>query len=223
MADESSVESQLEALFAAERKSQSIHDQLADQGRDVVMGPLRQAIAEARGLIASEEDEDEGAMRLICLSRLLGEFEGPDVADALIDVLDSASPEARREAGEQLKSLAYDRFKEVAQATERALDRLGSGSSALVELPFLMLEIPEGGVVKLLAKFLGHGDADAVAAAIVALSDIGDPSVIGALEALKDDGRISAVGDEAEEIEETIGELATAAIEVLEQVDDAED
>ncbi len=222
MAD-ASVEAQLQALYAAERKSQAIHDQLADRGRDAVMGPLRAAIAEARALCETEDEEDEGAMRLICLSRLLGEFEGPEVADALIDVLDSASPEARREAGEQLKSLAYDRFKEVALATERALERLGEGAAALVELPFLLLEIPEGGVVKLLTKFLAHADADAVAAAIVALSDIGDPSVIGALEALRDDPRISAVGDEAEEIEESIGDLALAAIEVLEQVDDERD
>lgn len=221
MAEEQSVEATLAALFEAERRSQDIHDELADRGRDAVMGALRVELDAASEMVKDDAEEDEGAMRLICLSRLLGEFEGPDVADALIDVLDTVSPEARREAGEQLKSLAYDRFKEVALAVERALERLPVGSPALVEMPFLLLEIPEGGVIKLLTKFLEHAEADVVAAAIVVMADIGDPSVIGALESLQDDTRVSTVGDEAEEIEETIGELATAAIEVLEAGDEA--
>ena len=39
---------------------------------------------------------------------------------------------------------------------ERALKRLGEGSAALVELPYLLVDIPEGGVVKLLGMFLNE-------------------------------------------------------------------
>ncbi len=100
------------------------------------------------------------------IAALLGEHEGPRAVDALIDVLSSDHPEARRSAGEELEELAFERFKEVAGGVERALKRLPLGSPALPELPYLLAEIPEPGVIKLLGQFLVHSDPDAVAAAI---------------------------------------------------------
>lgn len=168
--------------------------------------------------VASEPDE--AAIRLVCLARLLGELDGADVADLLIRILDCELPEARNEAGEQLQGLAFDRFKEVAQAVERALDTLGVGANALVELPYVLVEVPEGGVVTLLAKFLKHDDADAVAAAIEALVEVGDPAAIKPLGELVDDKRTSVLGEEDdEEAEVEIGGLAAEAIELLRQVE----
>ena len=208
-------EATLEGLFEAERRVRELLDELAGRGREAMMGTISAAI-----VAAADEEPSEAAVRLVCLSRLLGEFDGADVADALIDILGSDEVEARREAGEQLQGLAYDRFREVADAVERALERLGEGSHALVELPYILVEIPEGGVVRLLKAFLEHGDGDVVAAAIEALVEIGDPSAAGALEALKDDQRICTV-DEPEDAaalgtgEVMVGDLASEAIELL--------
>ncbi len=208
------IESSLNGLFAAEREARRLHDELtavAQNRRDALVKELTKVISNAKAL----DDELEAAVRLVASARLLGELEGADVVDLLIDVLDSELPEARSEAGEQLQGLAFDRFKEVALGVERALKRYGKASPALVELPYLLVDIPEGGVVKLLGAFLQHADADAVAAAIETLVILGDASVTKLLLPLQGDKRISVVGEDDEENEVTIGELAVEAIELL--------
>jgi HEAT repeat protein len=210
------IASSLKSLFAAELEARRIHDALAEAAsadRRALMTQLTEIVAQSKEL----EDEVEGAVRLVAAARLLGELEGSDVVDALIDVLDSSLPEARSEAGEQLQGLAYDRFKEVALGVERALKRLGVGSPALVELPYLLVDIPEGGVSKLLAAFLSHADADAVAAAIETLVILGDVSVAKLLLPLQGDKRISVIGEDDEQNEVTVGELAIEALEMLRQ------
>lgn len=210
------IESSLKSLFAAEREARRLHDELtqaAERRRTELVATLTSAVKEAKDL--ETEDELEAAVRLVASARLLGELEGSDVVDLLIDVLDSSLPEARSEAGEQLQGLAFDRFKEVALGVERALARLGEGSAALVELPYLLVDIPEGGVSKLIAMFLRHSDADAVAAAVEALVVLGDPSAVKLLLPLQGDKRVSVVGEEDEASEVTIGELAIEAIELL--------
>lgn len=210
------IAASLKSLFAAEREARRIHDELVLAGspdRRGLVKQLSRVIAEAKDL----DDELEASVRLVAAARLLGEFEGDDVVDALIDVLDAPIPEARSEAGEQLQGLAYDRFKEVALGVERALQRLGEGSPALVELPYLLVDIPEGGVSKLLGGFLSHKDADAVAAAIETLVILGDASVAKLLLPLQGDKRVSVIGEDEEQNEVTIGELAIEALEMLRQ------
>lgn len=224
-APEESIRATLIKLFDAEREARRQHDELAALAakrsqRDVLVAALRETIGEVMAdEAAGAEDATDAVVKLVCVARLLGEFEGPEVADALVDVLDSVQPEARSEAGEQLQGLAYDRFKEVALAVERALASR-DGGHALVELPYLLADIPEGGVVRLLKQFLEHRDGDAVAAAIEALVEVGDPAAIGALEALTGDKRISRIGDEdaSEAGDVTVGELAAEAIELLQQM-----
>src|SRR6185369_4791393 len=108
-------------------------------------------------------------------------------------------------------------FKEVAGGVERALKRLPVGSPALPELPYILAEVPEPGVVKLLAQFLAHRDPDAVAAAIEAIAEIGDPAAIKVLEPLVGDERTVELADDGSEAtsEATLGELAGEAIELL--------
>jgi HEAT repeat protein len=211
----------LTKLFDAEREARRVHDELASRatergGRDALVAAIQDNIRRS-----DDAAPDEAAIRLVCLARLLGELDGADVADALIDVLDTEHPEARNEAGEQLQGLAFDRFKEVAEAVERALGRLSqTGSHALVELPYVLVEVPEGGVVPLLSRFLAHPDPDAVAAAIEALVEVGDPTAVGALRALTNDARTSVLGEEDDQqAEVTLGELASEAIELLEQIE----
>jgi hypothetical protein len=203
----------LSGLFDAERKVRELHDKLASAPGDAVLDVLAPAIAEAAKL----EDEDEGSLRLVRIAEVLAQVEGPRAMDALIDILAADLPEARHAAGEAIEEAAFDRFKEVAQGVERALKRLPAGSPALPELPYILAEVPEPGVLKLIEMFLRHQDADAVAAAIEVSADIGDPALVKHLEKLRSDRRtVDMAEEDSEEASEvTIGELASEAIDLL--------
>jgi HEAT repeat protein len=203
----------LSDLFDAERSVRRLHDQLASLPTPDLLGALAGVLAAA----LRETNEDEASLRLTRIAALLGEHEGPKVVDALIDILSSDHPEARRAAGEELEGLAFERFKEVAEGVERALKRLPIGSAALPELPYILAEIPEPGVVKLLGQFLVHADADAVAGAIEALAELGDPQAIKMLEPLLHDTRTVELADDGSDAtsEASIGELVGEAIELL--------
>jgi HEAT repeat protein len=206
----------LESLFDAERAVRAAHTELERAPLDALVPALEKAVS---GALANE-DEDERVVRLVRCASLLGELEGPRVVDLLIDILGADDPEARHAAGEALEDLAYDRFKEVALGVERALERLPQGSSALVELPYLLADIPEGGVMKLLDRFLAHPEADVVAAAIEALVEFGDAGALTSIARLEKDTRTVQLedddGDEADSrTAVTLGELAREARQLL--------
>jgi HEAT repeat protein len=204
----------LEALFDAERAAREAHEELVDADLSRIVPVLEQATREALALEA--DDEDESSLRLVRIAGVLGELEGARVVDLLIDILGSDEPEVRQGAGAALSGLAFDRFKEVALGIERALDRLEPESPAIAELPYLLVEIPEPGVLKLLARFLAHSAPDAAAAAIEALVEIGDPSALPLLDPLADDSRRVQLEDEGgTEGDATIGELVTEARLIL--------
>jgi HEAT repeat protein len=209
------IERSLVELFDAERTCRKLHDQLAEAPSDVLLDALGDSLLAA----LKESREDEASLRLVRIAGLLGELEGPRAVDLLIDVLASEHPEARSAAGQELEELAFDRFKEVAKGVERALKRLPTGSPALPELPYILAEIPEPGVVKLLGQFLAHADADAVAAAIESLVEIGDPSASKLIAPLSADKRTVELADDGAEGEDTaevtIGELAEEAMGIL--------
>jgi HEAT repeat protein len=211
----------LSELFDAERSVRRLHDELSS----LPPGELLDALGGALAAALRETNEDEASLRLVRIAALLGEHEGPRVVDALIDVLSSEHPEARKAAGEELEALAYERFKEVAGGVERALKRLPVGSPALPELPYILGEVPEPGVLRLLGQFLAHADADAVAAAIETLAEIGDPAGIKMLSPLLGDDRTVELADDGSDAtsEATIGELATEAVELLESFEEGEE
>ena len=201
----------LHALFDAERTVRQLHDELVAAERAAVLELISAAVREAHGA-----EEEESSLRLVRLAGLLGEMTGDRVVDLLIDVLESERPEARHAAGESLTALAFDRFKEVALGVERALTRLAPDSPALPELPFVLLEVPEPGVAKLLRSFLRHPNADVVASAIEAAAELGDPSLASALKELQKDERSVDLEDEAGESDRTtIGKLAREACAIL--------
>lgn len=207
----------LNELFDAERATRRLHDALADsKEHEILLDVLTEALGAATSM---DQDDEEAALRLVRISSLLGEVEGPRAVDALIDVLASDHPEARSAAGEQLEEIAFERFKEVARAIERALKRLPVGSPALPELPYVIGEVPEPGVSKLLGQFLAHADPDAVAAAIETLVEIGDPAGIRLIEPLLDDKRTVELADEGDDetSEVTLGELAAEALTLLQE------
>ena len=206
----------LNALFDAERAVVAAHDELVDADPEVLLPLLERTIREA--LMLDEIDEDEASLRLGRTAALLGEMQGPRVVDLLVDILGCDEPEARHAAGEALEGLAFDRFKEVALGVERALERLPDGSPALSELPYLLAQVPEPGVAKLLARFLAHKDADAVAAAIEALVETGDRGALPLLDPLSSDTRKVQLEDEGgTEGEATIAELVAEARTILEE------
>jgi HEAT repeat protein len=203
----------MDELFDAERAVRAAHAKLADTDPKTLLPAIEEAIKESR----ANDDEEERTLRLARLASLLGELEGAKVVDLLIDILGCEDPEARHVAGEALEDHAYDRFKEVALGIERALERLPVGNLALVELPYLLADIPEGGVLKLLERFLAHKDPDSVASAIEAIAELGDPAAAPLLARLEKDARhVQLEDDDGEEGKVTIGELAAEARELIE-------
>jgi len=220
MAKAGDLDQALVNLFDAERRVRKLHEEIGDSDPNALLVAIDSALQKA----AKEPDQDEASLRLERLSALLGEMEGPRPVDLLIDILGTNSPDARSAAGEQLEGLAFDRFKEVAKGIERALKRLPLHSPALPELPYLLAEVPEPGVVKLLEQFLAHEDPDAVAAAIEVSVEIGDPIIAKHLQRLTTDSRTVEMSDENEESAEvTIGELAEDALAIFEDAGDEDD
>lgn len=220
MASQDDLASTVAQLFAAERAARKAHDELTEAEPERLLPLLERSTAQALAL--DEVDEDEASLRLVRIAALLGEMQGPRAVDLLIDILGSDEPEARRAAGEALSGLAFDRFKEVALGVERALERLPPGNPALSELPYLLSDVPEPGVIKLLARFLGAGDGDAVASAIEAVVELGDPAAVPLLERLLGDARrVQLEDDGGTEGEASLGELASEAIAMLSEGSEA--
>jgi HEAT repeat protein len=211
-----SLDAHLKALFDAERAVRTAHEELAHQDAKALLPVLQQATRHAMGLGDGKIDEAESSLRLVRIASILGDIEGGVAVDLLIDILGSDSPEARHESGEELGARAWERFKEVALGIERALERLPEGNLALLELPYILAEIPEPGVLKLLGRFLAHKDVEAVASTIEAIVETGDPDAIPLLAPFVNDRRKVQIEDDGgTEDEATIGELATEAMDVL--------
>jgi HEAT repeat protein len=208
-----SISSILKALFDAERAVRSSHLALLQEDQTALVDTLAAAVDEATAL----SDRAESSLRLVRVAELLSDVEGPKAVDLLIGILGNTEPEARHAAGEALEGVAFDRFKEVALGVERALGHLEAGNAALTELPYMLAQIPEPGVLKLLGKFLKHNDAEAVAAAIEALVECGDPTTVSLLTALEKDSRSVQI-EEDDEARVTIGELAKEARDFLQKL-----
>lgn len=202
----------LTKLFDAERTARACHRDVVGLPKDQLVSAVRGATQEAQALT----DRAEQGLRLSQIAEVLADVEGAEVADLLIDILGSEEPEARGAAGEALQSHAFDRFKEVALGIERALQRLPAGHLALAELPYVIAEVPEPGVIKLLGLFLKHADPEAVAGALEASVESLDESLVPAIRPLVDDKRRVRLDDEDGEGDEvTIGELAREALSML--------
>lgn len=203
----------LRSIFAADRDGRRAEDALLANKPNVVIRALRQAVADAIALC----DRDEAEMRLIRLSDLCAQLPGPEMVDALIDILDEEEPPVRVAAAEALLDVAYSRYAEVARSIERALDG-GRRGPVMAELPAVLAEVGEPSALPLLKRFLDHAEADAVAAAIESMSTLGDPAAVEVLRPLVDDKRRVEFPEFEDETGTTIGQLAR---EVIEMFDDA--
>ena len=210
----SEIESRIEKLQRAEEEVRRLQDELIDSAassRAQTLAALKEAVLEGLG----HGEGPEAAASLVPIAEVLGELDGPEVCDLLIDLLGSDEPEVRFTAGRALQDLAFDRFKEVAEATERAVKRLPRDNEALRELPYVVAEVGEPGVAKILRGYLAHADADVVASAIEALAALGDPAAIPELKKLTRDPRTVQLDEGEGETQSSIGVLAQEAIDMI--------
>jgi HEAT repeat protein len=210
------IETVLAELFQAQRKARKLAEEIAKGPAEVVLPVLVEAIGAAREL----KREEDRLLELESVAQILGQLPGPRAVDALIDILGSEESGARHAAGMVLEEVAYERFKEVALGIERALENLPSDHPALTELPYMLVEIPEPGVLKLVHRFFDHPNEEVVAAAIEAAVELGDPASIQKLAKLEKDTRLVEMDEEdaedGAEASVTIGELAKEARLMLE-------
>jgi HEAT repeat protein len=210
------IETVLAELFQAQRKARKLAEEISKGPSEVVLSVLVEAIGQARSL----RRQEDRLLELESVAQILGQIPGPRAVDALIDILGSEESGARHAAGIVLEEVAYERFKEVALGIERALENLGPDHAALTELPYLLVEIPEPGVLKLIHRFFDHPNEEVVAAAIEASVELGDPASIPKLARLEKDTRLVEMDQEDEEdgaeASVTIGELAKEARLMLE-------
>ena len=201
------------AIFDADRHLREAEAKLlADDPTETLVA----AVAEAKAL----DDAEEAQMRLVRLADLCAQVPGSKMIEALIDILDDDEPQVRVQAGEALLDVAYDYYGDVARAIEGRLEA-GHRGPCMAELPFLLVEVGEGGTTRLLKRFLRHPDAEVVAAAIEAAVDSAEAGVVPVLEELVDDPRDVTMADFETETEATVGELAAEALEVFERMEDA--
>jgi len=217
LSDRSELKGAIGELFQAQRAAHRIAEEIAGAPADLLLEVLAEAASEA----SKRDSEEERVLELQAIAQILGQIEGPRAVDALIDILGSEDPGARQAAGVILEETAFERFKEVALGVERALAKLPPDHLALSELPYLLMEIPEPGVSKLLQRFLEHTNAEVVAAAIEATVEMGDSASAPKLAKLEKDTRVVELDDEEQEGHDhptsvTIGDLAKEARLMLE-------
>jgi HEAT repeat protein len=219
LSNRSGIESALSELFQTEQRARDLTDEIASGPPEIVLAVLLDAIERAR----KPADEKNRVAQLESIAKILGELGGPGAVDALIDILGSDEPEARHAAGVVLEDLAFERFKEVALGVERALAKLPPDHLALSELPYILIEVPEPGVVKLIHRFLEHTNEEVTAAAIEACVELGDASSVPKLARLERDTRLVELDDSESDRNAdssvTIGELAKEARLLLQSLE----
>ena len=206
-----SLSKELQRIFDADRTLREAEDELLRNKRaDELVALLEAETKKALTL----GDRQEGTMRLERLADLCAQVPGPAMADALIAILNDGEPRVRVAAGEALRDVGYERYAEAARAIERALDR-GDAGLAMSELPWVLAEIAEPSALPLIRRFLDHASPDVIAAAIEALSQLGDPDAADDLRRFVGDARTVLIEDFEEETKTTLGELAEEALREL--------
>lgn len=208
----------LNALFEADRRLREAERKLL---LSAPTDELARVLAEATRRALTEPDAERQELELVRLADLCAQVEGPGVVDTLLAILDHADPAVRAEAGEALLDVAYERFKEVALAIERALDERRAGL-AMEELPYILAEIHDPDPMPLMTRFLAHPKAEVVASAIEAIVERADPSAIPKLKKLVDDAREVTV-PEIDDEKVTLGDLAVDALAFFEEVFEEEE
>lgn len=202
---------ELQRIFDADRALRKAEADLLRKKRSASLVALLQS--ETRNAL-SLGDRAEATMRLERLADLCAQVPGPEMTDALIAILNDGEPRVRVAAGEALRDVGFERYAEVARGIERALER-GDEGLAMSELPWVLAEIAEPSALPLIRRFLDHPNADVIAAAIEALSQLGEPDAALHLKRFVGDERTVIIEDFEDETKTTLGELAEDALRML--------
>jgi len=201
----------LNAIFDADRALREAEARLLEGDPTDL---LLDAIVEAKAM----DDEGEAQARLIRLADLCAQVPGVAMIEGLIDILDDEDPQVRVQASEALLDVTFDYYADVARAIEARLAKPHRGP-CMVELPFVIVEVGEGGTAKLLKGFLRHPDAEVRAAGIEAAVDARETSLAEEIAKLTGDQRDVTIADFENETEATVGALATEALELFGTMD----
>ncbi|MCA9579720.1 MAG: hypothetical protein R3B40_02020 [Polyangiales bacterium] len=202
----------LDAIFDADRAMRQAEAQLLASGKQGLIRTLVSAVAEAKELGA--RNPAEAGMRLERLADLCAQVPGPEMTDALIDIMDYDEPPVRIAAGEALLDVAYEYYAEVARGIERALDA-GRRGLAMCELPHVLAEVGEPSAMSLMKRFLDTDEPEIIAATIEAFVTLDDPDAVPLIERFSDDERTVAFDEADDETGATLGELAQEAAAAL--------
>jgi HEAT repeat protein len=210
MANESKL---LSDLIEANKRMLRARDAFFEQGDN--KGRSKAIAAEIDRALSADAAGDAG-LRLILVSDLLVEIQGPEGVKSLLRILGHEDPGVRVTAGEALVEVLSDRWAEASRSVEAAIGSMTV--EALRELPFVIAEVAEPAGGAIIGKLLAHADADVAASAIEALVELGDASHLDAIKKLVGDTRaLTAEEQEGEEDVDggTLGELASDAVEML--------
>lgn len=207
----SNAQKSLDALFAADRALRVAEHSFLDSASPA---ELTQTLTKATKAALRDESED-GEMMLVRIADLAAQVEGPGAVAILLDILDHESTNVRAEAGEALLDVAFERFKEVAMAIEKALDQKREGL-AMEELPYVLIEVHDPDPMPLIARFLTHPKAEIVASAVEAIVERADPAAISQLKKLRGDRR-EVTMPELEDEKVTLGDLVEDALAFFEE------
>ncbi|MGB5813339.1 MAG: HEAT repeat domain-containing protein [Polyangiales bacterium] len=203
-----SIAKELEQIFDADRKLREAESRLLRVRNSSEVVDL--LIAETKNALA-HQDREEATMRLERLADLCAQVHGPQMTDALIEILNDQEPRVRVAAGEALRDVGFERYAEVARGIVRALDSSTTGP-AMSELPWVLAEIGEPSALPLIRRFLDHADPDVTAAAIEALAQLQEPEAVDDLRRFVDDDRVVVIEDLEDDDKTTIGDLARDAL-----------
>ena len=162
--------------------------------------------------IAKIKEEDEIPITLIRCAEMLVGVMTENVVKTLTLGLDHDNPTVRLLAGDAITHVAEENIELIKPAVEEVLK---SGGTAAEEMPFILTELDDPEVEKILERFLGHKNPEVVASALEALTEIGNPDIIPVLEKLVDDPRTVASDAEMGDEDTTIGQLAKDAIAII--------
>ncbi len=169
--------------------------------------------AQFAAAVKKTREEDPVSFSVLRCAEMMGELDSPAVAQTLAEGLGHANADVRLISGDALHHMAEHGLDRIMPAVESALEDDGLRAE---EMPFLLVDVEEPEVVRVVERFLSSPNAEVVASAIEALAELGDASAVDALEKLRGDTRkVSVDEDESPQADWTVGQLVEDAIDML--------
>ena len=132
---------------------------------------------------------------LVRITEMLINYDSEAVAKLLGAGLGHPNPDVRLLSGDAMLHLTEEGLQRIMPAVEEILERGGLGAE---EMPFLLTDVDDPEVPRILERFLNQDEADVVASAIEAMAEYGDPNSIPVLEQLTGDTRPVSVEENSD-------------------------